>query len=175
VLSAADGLTVRLMREAIIAHPAASQLLKGGEAEVSWRMKYPGLTVPLQCRTDYFAGHVVDIKTVETLDDDAFRSFDRAFVSFGYHRQAAWYMTLLADCGIYARDFYFVVVEKAQPYGVIVYRPTPEAVELGANENARDLLALAESYRTNTWPNTPAEIQEIGVPKWYAKKAEAAA
>ncbi len=176
VLAVDDAETVRAMRDAIFAHRTASSLLTGGEAEVSWRMKFPGLPVPLQCRTDYISTgespYVVDIKTTESLDDEGFRTFENAFVKFGYHRQAAWYMTLLEDCGVTCRDFYFVVVEKCEPVGVKVYKPTMEAIEIGCRENQTDLLALAWSYKTNIWQNTPDEVQEIGVPKWYAKKEE---
>jgi hypothetical protein len=175
VLSDKNARKIPKMRDAILAHRTASSLLTGGEAEVSWRMKFPGLPVPLQCRTDYFAGHVVDLKTTESLDDEGFRTFENAFVKFGYHRQAAWYMSLLADCGVTCRDFYFVVVEKNEPFGVAVYKPTMEAIEIGCRENQTDLLALAQSYKSNTWFNTPEEVHEIGVPKWYVKKVEDAA
>lgn len=176
VLAVDDAETVRKMRDAILAHRTASSLLTGGEAEVSWRMKFPGLPVPLQCRTDYISTgespYVVDIKTTESLDDDGFRNFEAAFVKFGYHRQAAWYMDLLYELGLTCRRFYFVVVEKCEPFGVSVFKPDIESIMIGLKENHRDRDRLAESYKTNIWQNTPDEVQEIGVPKWYAKKVE---
>lgn len=175
-LTADDAALVEAMRSAVLAHPLAAKLIESSEPEVTWRQKFPGLPVPLQCRTDLIGSDengtlfVADLKTTETLEPDSFRNFDRAFINFGYHRQAAWYMTLLADCGVYVNDFYFIAVEKCEPHGVVIYKPTPAAIELGVRENQRDLLALAECYASGKWPNLTTNIQTIDVPEWYAKK-----
>ena len=86
------------MREAVAAHPIASRLLAEGIPEMTWRKAQPNALGALQCRTDWFAPcgceisefhpYALDIKTVESLDSDAFRNFERAAFSYGYHRPA---------------------------------------------------------------------------------------
>lgn len=173
---------VRRMAKAICEHPTASKLLTGGEAEVTWRARANTLPIPLQCRTDYFNGagcelsgrrpYVVDLKTVETLDGEEFRNFERAFVSRGYHRQVGFYCPLLTDCGVTCWDFYFVAVEKQQPFGCAVYQPNEDAVARGMEETVRDLERLAQCYRTGDWPNMPEEVQEIRLPEWYVRQQQ---
>jgi hypothetical protein len=175
---------VRNMALAINANPNASSLLSFGQAEMTWRARTPSIPHHLQCRTDWFnqAGgdlsggrpYALDIKTVESLDAAAFRSFEKAFVNFGYHRQCGFYLPLMQDCGVTVRDFFFIAVEKCEPFGVAIYKPTDEAIEAGLNESVADLRRLAECYREDRWPNMPLEVQEIGLPAWYRSKEDAA-
>jgi hypothetical protein len=180
ILDSDEAHLVQAMRDAVFANPTAALLLAGGESEVTWRAAGPaGMT--LQCRTDRFnaAGceltggrpYVVDLKTVETLDAGEFRSFERSFWSLGYHRQAGFYLPLLQDCGVLCWDWFFVVVEKQEPFGCVVYRPTEDAVSCGIDETVRDLTALAQSMTTGVFPNLPAGVQEISLPSWYSKNA----
>ena len=57
----------------------------------------------------------MDIKTVESLDSDAFRNFERAAFSYGYHRQAGFYLPLINE--LHSRSvsrMYYVAVEKVE-------------------------------------------------------------
>ena len=168
---------VREMTAAVQHHPLASQLLAAGSSELSWRVEPVG-DMALQCRTDWFnsAGcelsggrpYVMDLKTVESLDADAFRNFERACFSFGYHRQAGFYLPLISEItGVPVFDFFFVAVEKAEPYGVAVYRLSDAAVARGHDETITDLISLNRSIKTQQWPNLPNDLREIGLPKWY--------
>jgi hypothetical protein len=132
----------------------------------------------LQCRTDWFnpAGcelsggrpYVADLKTVESLDADAFRNFERACFNFGYHRQAGFYLPLITEIlGSPVFDFYFIVVEKAEPYGTAVYRLSDAATARGHDETIGDLIRLQSCIKDQQWPNLPNELREIGLPKWY--------
>ena len=162
------------MANAIAGNPIAASLLTGGESEVTWRANLSALPVLAQCRTDKFhAAHelsngrpcVVDLKTVESLD--GFRDFERNFWSLGYHRAAGFYMPVIQDCGVTIADWFFVVVEKSEPFGCTVYKPTGRAVSIGCEENIRDILRLAACYKTNSWPSAPSGVQEIDLPSWY--------
>ena len=169
--------SVQEMTAAVLLHPLASQLLAAGKPEISWRVS-PANSLALQCRTDWFnpAGreltgrrpYVADLKTVESLDADAFRNFERACFNFGYHRQAGFYLPLITEIlGSPVFDFYFIVVEKAEPYGVAVYRLSDAATARGHDETITDLLRLQGCIKTQQWPNLPNELREIGLPKWY--------
>jgi hypothetical protein len=169
--------SVQEMTAAVLLHPLASQLLAAGKPEISWRVS-PANSLALQCRTDWFnpAGreltgkrpYVADLKTVESLDADAFRNFERACFNFGYHRQAGFYLPLITEIlGSPVFDFYFIVVEKAEPYGVAVYRLSDAATARGHDETITDLIRLQACVKSEQWPNLPNELREIGLPKWY--------
>ena len=158
-------------------HPLASELLAAGSPELSWRVEPTG-GMALQCRTDWFnpAGcelssgrpYVADLKTVESLDADAFRNFERACFNFGYHRQAGFYLPLITEIlGSPVFDFFFVAVEKCEPYGVAVYRLSDAATARGHDETIGDLIRLQACIKDQQWPNLPNELREIGLPKWY--------
>ena len=168
---------VEEMKAAVQHHPLASQLLAAGKPELSWRVE-PSGSLALQCRTDWFnaAGcelsqgrpYVADLKTVESLDSDAFRNFERACFSFGYHRQAGFYLPLITEIiGSPVFDFFFIAVEKAEPYGCAVYRLSDAATARGHDETITDLLRLQNCIKSEQWPNLPNELREIGLPKWY--------
>ena len=168
---------VEEMEAAVRHHPLASQLLAAGSPELSWRVEPVG-GMALQCRTDWFnsAGcelsggrpYVADLKTVESLDSDAFRNFERACFNFGYHRQAGFYLPLITEIiGSPVFDFLFIVVEKAEPYGCAVYRLSDAATARGHDETITDLLRLQGCIKTQQWPNLPNDLREIGLPKWY--------
>lgn len=165
--------TVGKCLTAIGGHEKARNLTVNAQSEVTWRFSHPRIPVPLQCRTDvYKPGHPVDLKTTASLDAGDFINFERSFWKLGYHRQAAWYKMVLERCGEKVEDFHFIAVETQEPFGVIVYRVSEDAMRIGDEENARDLADLVECYRTGVWPNKPQEIQEISVPDWYAQKHE---
>ena len=168
---------VREMSAAVMNHPLAYELLEAGKPELSWRVS-PSGSLALQCRTDWFnpAGcelsggrpYVADLKTVESLDSDAFRNFERACFSFGYHRQAGFYLPLITEIiGSPVFDFYFIAVEKAEPYGTAVYRLSDAATARGHDETITDLLRLQACIKSQQWPNLPNDLREIGLPKWY--------
>ena len=168
---------VREMAAAVAHHPLASQLLAAGKPELTWRVS-PAGSLALQCRTDWFnpAGcelsgwrpYVADLKTVESLDSDAFRNFERACFSFGYHRQAGFYLPLITEItGAPVFDFFFVAVEKVEPFGVAVYRLSDAAIARGQDETITDLVRLQSCLASNTWPNLDPALREIGLPKWY--------
>ena len=168
---------VQEMKAAVQLHPLASQLLAAGQPELSWRVQ-PSGSLALQCRTDWFnpAGcelsqgrpYVADLKTVESLDSDAFRNFERACFNFGYHRQAGFYLPLITEIvGSPVFNFFFIAVEKVEPYGVAVYRLSDAATARGHDETITDLLRLQGCIKTQQWPNLPIELREIGLPKWY--------
>lgn len=168
------------MREAVAAHPIASRLLAEGMPEMTWRKVQSNALGALQCRTDWFAPsgceisefhpYALDIKTVESLDSDAFRNFERAAFSYGYHRQAGFYLPLINEILPYAVSrMYYVAVEKVEPFGVAVYKLADDAIARGQDENIADLVRLKRSLETNDWPNIEPTVHELKLPAWYAK------
>ena len=179
LLDADEMAQVVAMREAVAAHPIASRLLAEGIPEMTWRKAQPNALGALQCRTDWFAPcgceisefhPYADIKTVESLDSDAFRNFERAAFSYGYHRQAGFYLPLINEILEYpVSRMYYVAVEKVEPFGVAVYKLADDAIARGQDENIADLVRLRRSLETNDWPNIDPTVHELKLPAWYAK------
>lgn len=166
---------VSSMCDAVHVHKLASQLLIEGTAEVTWRTQG---TMPLQCRTDWFnpdgcelsggRPYVADLKTVESLDDEAFSNFEKAVFHYGYHRQAGFYLPLITEItGAPVFDFFFVAVEKVEPFGVAVYRLSDDAVARGQDESIEDLRGIKACTDSGVWPNIEEKLHELGLPKWY--------
>ena len=175
-LDAEEWQQISAMMEAVRANPLASQLLAQGTPELSWRVETGA--IPLQCRTDWFAHigcaltggrpYVADLKTIDSLDADAFRSFEKACFQFGYHRQAGFYLPLITEIiGAPVTDFFFIAVEKQAPHGVAVFKLTDEAIATGQDESLADLRRLKICRETDVWPNIEPEVTELGLPKWY--------
>jgi hypothetical protein len=170
---------VGCMERAVRDHRLASELLDDGVAEATWRTAG---SMPLQCRTDWYnpAGcelsqrrpYVADLKTVESLDEDAFSNFEKAVFRFGYHRQAGFYLPLISEITTApVFDFFFIVVEKVEPFGCAVYRLSDEAVSIGQDESIADLRGIKACVDSGVWPNIDVKLHELGLPKWYAKNA----
>ena len=165
------------MQESFYAHKLAEQLLIEGTAEVTWRTQG---SMPLQCRTDWFnpngcelsggRPYVADLKTVESLDDEAFSNFQKAVFRYGYHRQAGFYLPLITEItGAPVFDFFFIAVEKVEPFGVAVYRLSDDAVARGQDESIEDLRGIKACMDSSIWPNIEEKLHELGLPKWYSK------
>ena len=180
LLDADEMAQVVQMREAVAAHPLASRLLAEGIPEMTWRKLQPNALGALQCRIDWFAPcgcdisefhpYALDLKTVESLDSDAFRNFERAAFSYGYHRQAGFYLPLINEILEYpVSRMYYVAVEKVEPFGVAVYTLSDDAIAKGQDENIADLVRLKKSLEDNHWPNIEPTVHELKLPAWYAK------
>ena len=163
VISREDNEVVKRMADACRSHPIAADLLEQGEAEVTWRVQDGSLT--LQCRTDWINtkdNFILDVKTTEYLSD-----FARLSVNYGYHRQAAFYTQLMAKLGSTNLDFYFLAVEKREPFGTILFKADTDYLSAGYHENEVDLGRLAQCYETGIWPNMPTTIEKLSLPAWY--------
>lgn len=171
------------MRDSIMAHPAASALLKGsGVAEASVYWTDPATGELCRCRPDWWRadGVIVDLKSTE---DASPEGFAKSLVNYRYHVQAPWYLagtqaawdaghTIKPGCD--ASDFHarphtfaFIAVEKRAPYAVAVYVLDSESHEIGSRLMRADLDMLAQCRATGIWPGYGDKLQQLGVPQYY--------
>lgn len=157
-----------LMQGSVWGHPTARLLLQASpqrELSVVWD---DAASRVVRCKaridgTSAAAGALLDLKTTT----DASRgSYERSLHNFGYHRQAAMYLSAARAVGIEAGDFVQIVVEKAPPYAVAVYRISDGAVAEGERQLARLLERYAECVREDRWPAYADGIEEISLPRW---------
>ena len=83
---------------------------------------------------------LIDLKTTR---DSSIESFRRSSYSYGYDRQAAFYID-----GFQADEFWFVVIEKENPYRVGIYKASDEFIEGGRIKN-NYLLEMYQEFFIN--------------------------
>lgn len=152
------------LRDAVWQHEEARALLESSSAfEQALTWTDHGSRLPCKARLDALGDITIpDLKTTRSAQPSG---FVRSVVAYGYHRQAAWYLRAAEACGLPARDFAFVVVEKAAPFQVAVYRLDQAALDAGEQECVDLLAAYAECKRTNEWPGYVGGV--LSLPKWY--------
>lgn len=166
-LSPDDYETVQRMRDAVMAHRTASELLRmPGKAESSHFENLDGIAC--KCRPDWLTddGIIIDIKSTVNAHPS---EFGRSVINFGYHLQAVHYLRVLWQT---ATRFVFIAVEKTPPYGVSVHVLDSEAMEFAFAQHDR-LLALYKTCReTDSWPCYGDEIYITSLPTWAYRNEE---
>lgn len=199
ILSAEQFEQLRNMRDAIMAHPAASKLLSApGEAELSayWMQKVidpaTGEVIGEQlCRVrpDKWRkdGILIDLKSCEDASEE---EFARSIAKWSYHVQDDFYMHGVAEAlrqgGGFEdfaapRAFVFIAVEKTacvvdgQAKGVAVYRLDDESRALGRMQWNGDLMRYTQCQNSGEWPGYAYGIRQIKLPAWQFQRAAAQA
>lgn len=159
--------TLRI-RDAVLGHPIAAQLLSEGRPEVSayWIDEETGILC--KCRPDWlrFEGMEVSLKTSRSADEDRFQ---RDAYNFGYHLSTAYYRDGLDILGIDHHPTVHVVVETddPRPERVACYVLDDYLVELGRAQYRAALDKIA-AHNTDKegWAGYPLEIRTLNAPRW---------
>ncbi len=170
-LKAEELAPIKTMVRNTYAHPIASKLLAEVmhyEYSIVWTDEDSGLRLrarpDLICPGDRGQVRVVDFKTTRAVD---LADFQRDTAKFGYHRQAAWYTEAVELFGYHVQDFLFVSVDKTPAHEVYVHRLSPDALELGREQNQLGRLELARRLAEDDWTNAAAAmIHELDLPQW---------
>jgi hypothetical protein len=160
VLTRDEAALLDRLEASVRSNPEAVRLLGAGEAEVAIeRPAGDRFKLALKGRLDWISpseGYLVDLKTIENLDDLP-REIERRL----YYRQKAHYRHLAAE--EFSAEFRCAIigVEKADPGRCGVYWLSPDLLEIGDAENFASLANLARAYETGDWGGNPATV-EIG-------------
>lgn len=170
---------VTAMRDAALAHPSASKVLrKAGMAEQSvyWT---DGETGELcRCRPDWWvpsAGIVGDVKTTDDASPDG---FGQSIKKWRYHVQHPMYLDgcnqAIEQAGLdypEQRYFVFIAIEKKPPYNVGVYVLDDDSVAVGRAEYRGNLQTYAACRQNGEWPGFSDAIDTVSLPEWYIRRA----
>lgn len=170
ILPPADYEQVVAMANATWIHPAARNILTGGQAETSIFQDHHGALCKV--RPDWITEDLlVDVKTTVDASPEA---FSKACWNYRYHVQAALYLDVAnAAMGDRFNSFVFIAIEKAAPYQVAVYVADAAMVEAGRVVYHHDLETYRRCVETDTWPGiNEGKIASIGLPYWSANKIE---
>lgn len=156
------------VRDAVLAHPGAVQLLAGTEREVSLFWTDGQFGVPCKMRADGIGtashGGIVDLKTCQDASPDA---FGRSIATYLYHLQAAFYFQGAEAC--YGRTpsfFAFIAVESEEPHAVACYVLEPAHLLAGARLADQAMSRYQQAMATGEWPAYSTLIQPARLPSW---------
>lgn len=169
IIKAAGLAKIKEIDEAVRKHPLAVKMLAEGISEVTaiWEDQETGLLC--KCRPDRIPsggrGVILDLKTCT---DASEHGFYRAVSSFGYYRQAAWYIDGVNQAGDKQVDaMVFIAVEKEPPYRTEVYVLGDDYVDFGREECRRLINIEAQCRKENFWPHyLNAGGSDIFKPSW---------
>lgn len=115
----------------------------------------------LSCKAMLDMVHPKAIFDLKTTSDPA-SSFMWSARKYRYDIQAAWYTRALVTTGASPRPFYFVVVEKNPPHGIMTFEINEQTMALANEEIDRMLALYGECMAGKAWPSYTNEIQSIG-------------
>ena len=157
------------MVEVVDAHPLASKLLRGGQAEVS--MFWVDAESGCQCsgQADYWLPEdriVVDYKTHGRAIKPGLQA-QRWLLDASYHVAMAHYCDgIKAALGHLPDEVYIVAQESVEPHAVVVYRLTPTMLALGQWQRQRALQLYLAATSSDIWEGYPAKVVDLDPPEW---------
>jgi exodeoxyribonuclease VIII len=162
---------VSRMRDAVRAHPIASELLRVGlaEQEARWTDEMTG--APCKLRNDWFNTStrlIVDLKSTEDASEEA---FVRSAFKYRYHVQSAFYFDGATANGMDPQGFVFIAVEKTPPFLVNVFYADEEFMAAGRIAYHSDLERYVECISTNEWPGYDPKIKPLTLPAWVIRQS----
>lgn len=151
------------MRQSVMNHAQASQLILGGLIEHSIFWEDPHSGVKCKTRPDIWHENMTaDLKTCSSADERAFVS---SVASYGYHWQSAMNREGIINTGGQdIRTHTFICVEKEWPHLVAVYILDENALDSAHKMFKNTLLEFKECQARNEWPGF--ETKEISLPPW---------
>lgn len=149
-------------------HPRVNDMLKDGEAEVSYVWTDEPSGIRCKCRPDWLNTEAIwDLKSCL---DASPEGFSRACAKYKYHLSAAYYVEGVRKLTGKTLPFLFVASEKDPPYAVAVYEASEGFLRSGRRLVRQALDRLRECRDQGTWPSYQPEgrIELIELPRWAA-------
>ncbi|HNO77611.1 MAG TPA: PD-(D/E)XK nuclease-like domain-containing protein [Phycisphaerae bacterium] len=150
---------IEQMARGVSLNNEAVDLLLYGRAEGVVRAVYCGM--PCQIRIDWVHPHrgIVDFKTCDDLtwfESDARR--------FGYHRQMAFYRTILAQVlDALLVPVHLIAIEKKEPYRCGVWRISDDTLAIAQRDNEAAIRQLKDCQFRDYWPTGYEEMRVLNV------------
>ena len=162
------------------ANEHAARLLGCGWCELTITQTDERFPVPLKGRIDWLASTSAKLTDAWAIADpkgtNDINAFKREAIGYGYHRQMAFYRKLVRDEIGKQLPVFLIALEKS---GTHRCRPTQvdaSLLDMGEEQNERDLDRLAEAYRINQWPLDHDEnLDVLAAPAWMLAKQDAPA
>lgn len=176
----------RLLAEKLAANETFAALRQGCLAQITYRLR--GDRFAVQVRPDLInetgkgppeklargAPYIIDVKTISELPQDEPDFLPRHVAEFGYHRGAYLYPEMVSAInrwGDFRPQFILALIEKKEPYAVMVKPVDGLAAEIGEVEIREAMDRLGRCLETNTWPETWEEpMTPVSLPQYYIRR-----
>ena len=184
VVSAEELAQVNSIRDSILSHPDAGEIIENSDKEVAMfnTINVAGYPLRIKGKADLIGkpGHpfIADIKTVDRSFANA-EDFSKAIEKWAYHMQAAWYIDLYNSLQQKPADEFsldpmkkkwiFIVAEKEPPFAVCTLELDDDSIAYGREENYGHKHHLAQCFSKNNWPGPPTRRGVVSLPKWRKK------
>lgn len=159
--------TARFVRDAVLKHRPAAELLSEGYAEKTFYFDEPETGAKCKCRPDWMATRarlVVDLKT--TIDASAV-AFGRSAWKYRYDVQGAFYFDGVAYAtGEYYDGFAFIAAEKERPYPVKVYYMDEDDFRVGRRRYMANLETYVQCLASGVWPAYGERVERLQLPNY---------
>jgi hypothetical protein len=149
-------------------HPKVAEMLRAGEAEVSYVWNDKATGVLCKCRPDWLNEDAIwDLKSCLDASPDG---FSRACAKYGYHISAAFYVEGVHKLTGRRLPFRFIAAEKDAPYAVAVFEASEAFLRNGGRLVRRALERLVRCRERSVWPGyqPEGEIEMLELPRWAA-------
>lgn len=162
ILTASEAATIESLASAVLNCPEAAELLKGTEREKPF-FWHDDNGILCKCRMDAVTtGRIVDIKTAQDAETDV---FIREAMKYGYHVQAAHYIdAYYKTISSKTPEWYFIVIEKAEPYCVNVLKADIGFLDYGFVIRDELIRKLIECEKENIFPGYG--VNDLCLPGW---------
>ena len=159
--------TARFVRDAVLKHRPAAELLKVGIAEKTIYFDEPTTGAKCKCRPDWLATDARFVVDLKTSKDAAPRAFGRSAAAYRYHVQGAFYYDGVAyGLGEWYDGFAFIAAEKERPFPVKVYYMDDDDFNAGRRLYMADLEKYVECLSTGQWPGYGDQIERLQLPNY---------
>lgn len=173
-----DYAKAELMAQRVREHAEIGPIFATGAAEHSAWSTDPETGVTLRCRPDWLTETtdgrpvIADLKT--TAGDTHEWALSKVIHDRGYHQSAAFYLDVLAACGVTDATFVLVFVSKEPPHQVRAVTLPPAALDRGRELNRRAIDLFAACTETGDWTCTHPAYAVIDLPRYAYKDKDTA-
>lgn len=150
----------------------AEKLKREGEAQKTIRWTDHETGLPCIAKLDKVTDNaILELKSTQDANPD---NFPRDCFKFKYHIQTGMYMRAVREKRLYGRDYHIIAIEKSEPYGVALYKPTANFLKAADQEVSRLLQAFKYCMDENLWNQSyefghPFGSIQLDLP-YYARK-----
>ena len=154
------------MRDNVLAHPEASQMLKDGEKQVSIVWTDPITGELCKARFDNLRRGIA-IDDLKTTNDASKSAFQRTMNNFLYHVQGAAYSDGWSHAsGEPSLPFNFIAVESDAPYQVATYNLGIDSILTGRYLWNQALAEYSACRASGKWPGYSPYLEDIDIPPY---------
>lgn len=159
---------IERMRDAVMSNGFAKELISDQGNIFEHISQWEENEIKCKSKIDILnSGFMADLKSCQ---DASYESFVKTVWNYEYYRQAGMY---LDGIRMTSDPFYFIAVEKSEPFGVSVHKCTPELIEYGVREYKELISQYKACLESGNFPgyekDAIMDYFDLELPAWVNK------